>query len=59
MKLAGLAGMKKATVALVRKLAVILHRMWASTGTFDADKASGCMRAAVRRKGEHGSRAGP
>jgi transposase len=47
MKLAMRAGMKKAKVALARKLAVILHRMWVSASTFDFEKASGCMRAAA------------
>ena len=47
MKLAKRAGMKKAKVALARKLAVVLHRMWVSASKFDADKASDCMRAAA------------
>lgn len=34
MKLARRAGMKKAKVALARKLAVILHRMWVSATSF-------------------------
>ena len=38
---------KKAKVALARKLAVVLHRMWVSASTFDFDKASGCMHAAA------------
>jgi hypothetical protein len=40
MKLARRAGMKKAKVALARKLAVILHRMWVNGLQFDAQKAS-------------------
>jgi transposase len=42
MKLARRAGMMKAKVALARKLAVVLHRMWVDAIKFDADKASGC-----------------
>ena len=40
MKLAKRAGMKKAKVALARKLAVVLHRMWVDGTTFDARKAA-------------------
>lgn len=40
MRLAARAGMRKAKVALARKLAVILHRMLADGTTFDADKAA-------------------
>ncbi len=40
MKLARRAGMKKAKVALARKLAVILHRMWIDGTLFDAHKAA-------------------
>ena len=40
MKLARRAGMKKAKVALARKLAVILHRMWIDGTAFDARKAA-------------------
>ena len=47
MRIAKRAGMKKAKVALARKLAVVLHHMWVSTSTFDFDKASGCMRVAA------------
>jgi transposase len=47
MKLAKRAGMKKAKVALARKLAVVLHRMLLDTTTFIADKASGCAQAAA------------
>ena len=47
MRLAKRAGMKKAKVALARKLAVVLHRMWVSASTFDFEKANGCMRAAA------------
>jgi transposase len=43
-KLAKRAGMKKAKVALARKLAVVLHRMLADTSKFVAGKA-GCARA--------------
>jgi len=39
-KLSKRAGMKKAKVALARKLAVILHRMWRDETAFDAAKAS-------------------
>jgi hypothetical protein len=34
-------------VALARKLAVVLHRMWVDAIKFDADKASGCVRVAA------------
>ena len=37
--LARRAGMKKAKVALARKLAVILHRMWVDGTAFDFAKA--------------------
>jgi transposase len=37
--LAELAGMKKAKVALSRKLAMILHRMWVDVTAFNAAKA--------------------
>jgi hypothetical protein len=47
MKLARRAGMKKAKVALARKLAVILHRMWVDGTTFDAQKASSTVPAAA------------
>lgn len=47
MKLAKRAGMKKAKVALARKLAVILHRMLADASKFIAEKASGCVRIAA------------
>jgi transposase len=40
MKLARRAGKKKAKVALARKLAVILHRMWIDGTPFDARKAA-------------------
>ena len=40
MKLAKRAGMKKAKVALARKLAVVLHRMLVDATNFVADKAS-------------------
>jgi transposase len=48
MRLAKRAGMKKAKVALARKLAVVLHRMWVSASIFDFEKANRCMRAASR-----------
>ena len=38
MRLAARAGMRKAKVALARKLAVVLHRMLANDTTFLADK---------------------
>ena len=40
MRLAARAGMKKAKVALARKLAVILHRMLVDGTPFAADKAA-------------------
>jgi transposase len=40
MRIAGRAGMKKAKVALARKLAVILHKMMLSGTAFLADKAA-------------------
>ena len=39
-RLANRAGMRKAKVALARKLAVVLHRMLADGTTFVADKAA-------------------
>ena len=47
MKLARRAGMKKAKVALARKLAVILHRMWVDGTAFDARKAALTVAAAA------------
>jgi transposase len=47
MKLAQRAGLKKEKVALARKLAVVLHRMWVSASHFSADKASCGIRAAA------------
>ena len=47
MKLARRAGMKKAKVALARKLGVILHRMWVDGTPFAADKASSATPAAA------------
>ena len=41
------AGMKKAKVALARKLAVILHRMLADSMTFMASKAAPSAAAAA------------
>src|SRR5207249_5800479 len=40
MRLAARAGMRKAKVALARKLAVVLHRMVADGTSFLADKAA-------------------
>ena len=40
MRLAARAGMRKAKVALARKLAVVLHRMLANGTTFLADKVA-------------------
>jgi transposase len=40
MRVATRAGMKKAKVALARKLAVVLHRMLVDGTTFVADKAA-------------------
>ena len=40
MKLSRRTGMKKAKIALARKLAVILHQMWRDETAFDAAKAS-------------------
>ena len=47
MKLARRAGMKKAKVALARKLAVILHRMWVDGTAFDARRAAFASPAAA------------
>jgi len=47
MKLAKRAGMKKAKVALARKLAVVLHRMWVDAANFDLQKTNAGMRAAA------------
>src|SRR5271163_1410242 len=43
MRLAGRAGMRKAKVALARKLAVVLHRMLADGTSFLADKAAAAV----------------
>jgi transposase len=40
MRVAARAGMRKAKVALARKLAVVLHRMLADGTTFNAEKAA-------------------
>ncbi len=40
MRLAKRAGMRKAKVALARKLAVIMHRMLADVKTFDPIKSA-------------------
>ena len=45
MRLAKRAGMKKAKVALARKLAVVLHRMLADGTSFLADKAAAAVTA--------------
>jgi transposase len=47
MAVAKRAGMRKAKVALARKLAVVLHRMWVEGAPFHADKAAAAMTAAV------------
>jgi len=47
MKLARRAGMKKAKVALARRLAVILHPMWVDGTPFDANKAAFTVVAAA------------
>ena len=47
MKLARRAGMKKAKVALARKLAVILHRMWVDEAAFDARRAASAVLTAA------------
>ena len=44
MRLAARAGMRKAKVALARKLAVVLHRMLADGTEFFADKAAAAVR---------------
>ena len=46
MRLAKRAGMKKAKVALARKLAVVLHRMWLNATAFDY-QPNRCSHAAV------------
>jgi transposase len=43
MRLAARAGMRKAKVALARKLAVVLHRMLADGTSFLADKAAAAV----------------
>jgi transposase len=43
MLLAARAGMRKAKVALARKLAVVLHRMLADSTEFLADKAAAAV----------------
>jgi transposase len=44
-RLAARAGMRKAKVALARKLAVVLHRMLLDGATFEANKAAVCAAA--------------
>ena len=46
-RIAKRAGIKKAKVALARKLAVILHRMLADGTPFDAAKAAAAKAAAA------------
>ena len=46
-KLSRRAGMKKAKVALARKLAVILHRMWIDGTPFDAGRAASTVAVAA------------
>ena len=43
MRLAARAGMRKAKVALARKLAVVLHRMLADDTSFLAEKAAAAV----------------
>ena len=43
MRVAKRAGMRKAKVALARKLAVVLHRMLADGTQFTADKAAAAI----------------
>src|SRR5271166_2059519 len=47
MKLAGRAGMKKAKVALARKLGVILHRMWVDGTPFARERGGALTPAAA------------
>lgn len=47
MKLAKRAGMKKAKVALARKLAIILHRMWVDATKFVENYSHDPVRAAI------------
>lgn len=47
MRLAKRAGMRKAKVALARKLAVVLHRMWLNATAFDFDQLNRCSHAAA------------
>jgi len=47
LRLAKRAGMKKAKVALARKLAVILHRMWIKRESFRLVEIKGCAAAAA------------
>jgi hypothetical protein len=53
MRVAGRAGMRKAKVALARKLAVILHRMPARHGVRRREGGRGACRLSA--EGEHGS----
>ena len=57
MRLAKRAGMKKAKVALARKLAVVLHRMWLDATTFDSTKRT-AARAPRHKKRRYGFRRG-
>jgi hypothetical protein len=45
MRVAKLRGLKQAKVALARKLAVVLHRMWVDDTNFQWGKASAESRA--------------
>jgi transposase len=47
MRLAKRAGMRKAKVALARKLAVVLHRMWLDATRFVFDRGTGAAAAAA------------
>ena len=47
MRLAKRAGMKKTTVALARKRAVVLHRMWLNATASDFDQLGRCSHAAA------------
>lgn len=47
MRLAKRAGMRKAKVALARKLAVVLHRMWRDATRFVFDRGTGAAAAAA------------
>ena len=59
MKLAKRAGMKKAKVALARKLAVVLHRMWVDASKFDFRESERLHARGGLRRGAQGFRVGP